>query len=411
MLVLARRVLTVTVLACLLAVAPPDSRADAPGPPDAWVPVEPGVVGRSVAYGPGGVEQSLDVYAPAVRPGRARPTVLLVHGGGWRIGASTEWRREAVEIVRSRGWTAVSVNYRLTKTAPWPAQRDDLRAAVAKLTAEADVLGVDLDRVGALGDSAGGHLAAMLAKTPDGGPPPVKAVVTWSGINDLAGLTEQELAGGCAVDDEGCTRRGLARTVVEELLGCTPQECPHTYRTASPAADVRPDHPATLAFGTEEEQVDPRQAWVMDAALDRQGVTSRVRILPGRLHARGYQPVAWRTSLDFLAAHLTPETSSPFPAPTVRATLDVPAAVRAGREVTLSGQVDPGQAGSTVQVQVRGGNGVWRTVRTPLLEPGGGTTTWTATWEPARAGTTTWRALWRGSGTTAVSEPVTVVVR
>jgi acetyl esterase/lipase len=409
---LLRRAVTVLVSTVLLAAGMPGGRAETPGPPEDWHAVSPGVVGRSVVYGPEGVRHTADVYAPVAAPERRRPTVLFVHGGGWRMGASTEWRDRAIELVRTRGWTAVTVNYRLTRDAAWPAQREDLRAAVATLHGRADELGIDPERTGALGDSAGGHLAALLGQTQGPLAPPVRAVVTWSGINDLAGLTEQRSAGGCPAGVD-CRYRGLARTVVEELLGCTPAACPQTYRDASPASAVTARWPATLAFGSEQEQVDPRQAWVMDAALTRHGVASRVQILPGRFHARGYESVAWPDTVRFLAASLEPETSPPYPEAAVQVELDLPerSTVRARTEVALTGRVVPRQPGSSVQLQVLGGNGVWRTVRTPALEAGVGGTTYAASWTPARAGQVTWRAVWRGSGTVTTSEPRTVVAR
>jgi hypothetical protein len=224
--------------------------------------------------------------------------------------------------VRERGWTVASLNYRLAPESAWPAQLQDATEALALLRSRADELGIDLERIGGLGDSAGGHLVALLGE-PGPGRAPLRSVVTWSGLNDLTGLTQQPSSGGCPTSD-GCTYRGLAAKVVDGLMACTPQRCPDEYALASPAATVSSGHAATLAVSSEGEQVDPRQAWVMDAALQRNRVPSRVHVLPGSLHARGFQPYAWPLSLRFLAATLTPETAPAYPRPSVTVTLDLP---------------------------------------------------------------------------------------
>lgn len=390
--------------------APPRVPGQAP-PLEQPFRVDHDVVRRTLAYGTGGLEQTVDVYLPALGPLPPRPTVLLVHGGGWQIGDSTEWAAEAVDLVRSRGWTAVSVNYRLAPQAPWPAQLRDVEAALALLRARAPELGIDVDRIGAIGDSAGGQLAALLGE-PAPGRPALRSVVTWSGINDLAGVTAQSSSGGCA-SGEGCAYRGLAAKVVDDLMGCPPQRCPDEYALGSPAALVTPGHAATLALSSEDEQIDPRQVWVMDAALARNRVPSRVRVLPGTLHGRGYQATAWPASLRFLAATLTPETSPEYPRPQVRVTLDLPARTTTAlrQPVRLKGVVRPRQAGSTVALQVRGADGTWRTARTAPLRRGPADTFYDLTWTPATRGTTLWRAVWRGSGTVAATTPRTIVVR
>ena len=422
------RALFVSLLAPgVLAAAPlPGGAAPAPAPapvqaapnriPGVLPPLETpfavadGVLRTTIAYGPAGLEQSIDIYTPSQGPLTPRPTVLLVHGGGWRIGDSTEWAAEAIELVQSRGWTAASLNYRLAPAAVWPAQLHDATAAVALLRSRADEFGIDGARMGAVGDSAGGHLAALLGE-PGPGRPALRSVVTWSGVNDLPGLTLQSSAGGCAAP--GCTLSGLAARVVVDLVGCAPAACPQAYRSGSPAAQVTPQHAATLALSSEGEQIDPRQSWVMDAALARNRVPSRVHVLPGALHARGYQSFAWPASLRFLAATLTPESSPAYPRPVVRVTLDLPTRtdVQAGRPVRLKGVVRPRQLGSSVALQVRNPDGSWRTARLAPLIRGAADTYYDLSWTPTTRGTTVWRAVWRGGGAISATTPRAVVVR
>ena len=400
-------------LQAALVVEPPAAPAREPGvapPLESSFTVADGVVRRTLAFGPDGLAQTLDVYSPA-GPAQPRPTVLLVHGGGWRIGDSTEWAREAVDLVQKRGWTAVAVNYRLTPMHVWPAAYDDASAALRLVHARALELGVDPDRIGAVGDSAGGQLAALLGE-PAAGRPSLRSVVTWSGVNDLPGLTRQPSSGGCAAAGP-CAYSGLTLRVVRDLMGCDPAACPTEYRASSPAAIVTPGHAATLAISSEGEQIAPRQAWVMDGALARNQVTSRVQVLPGKLHARGFQDLAWPPTLQFLAATLTPETAPAPSRPALLTTLDLPtrSVVAAGLPVRLKGVVRPRQLGSSVALQVRQDDGSWRTARTAPLQRGNVDTFYDVSWTPHRPGTTVWRAVWRGGGASFATPPRLVEVR
>lgn len=421
---LVTRPFRLALVALLLAVATTGAAAAQTGPEPASAParepglappletpflVADGVVRRTLSYGPDGLAQTVDVYS-ADGNDAPRPTVLLVHGGGWQIGDSTEWADSAIELVRAQGWTAVAVNYRLTTTAAWPAPQEDVAAALRLVQSRAGELGIDADRIGAIGDSAGGQLVGLLGE-PGPGRPALRSVVTWSGISDLTGLTRQSSSGGCGTDP--CSYSGLAERAVTELLACSAAECPATYVDASPAAAVGPGHAATLSISSEDEQVDPRQAWVLDAALSRAGVPSRVQIRPGRRHGRGLQEVAWADSLRFLAGTLTPEAAPSFPAPVLTAELSLPAesTARVGVPVPLTGSIGPRQLGSTVVLQVQQSDGSWRAARTALLTKAPGRSIFSTSWTPRATGPVTWRALWRGGGGLIATSPRTVTVR
>jgi hypothetical protein len=116
---------------------------------------------------PGTRPLELDLYLPAARPA---PVVVFVHGGGWRLGSRHSAgpayaRTSAFEAVARAGIAVASVDHRLSAEAAWPAQLHDVKAAVRWLRARAGELGVDPGRVSAWGESAGGHLAALLGLT------------------------------------------------------------------------------------------------------------------------------------------------------------------------------------------------------------------------------------------------------
>ena len=115
-----------------------------------------GVAWRS---GPG-YELTLDVYVPD-RPSLA-PALLAVHGGSWRSGTKLNWFRHARKLARA-GFVVVAINYRHAPEFKFPAQIHDCKAAVRWMRRHAGEYGIDPDRIGAIGYSAGGHLVALLA--------------------------------------------------------------------------------------------------------------------------------------------------------------------------------------------------------------------------------------------------------
>ena len=143
-----------------------------------------------------GAVLTLDLYCPEKFSG-AVPVIIYIHGGGWRSGRKE--RCPAVALVQD-GYAVASIDYRLTSTAPFPAQIEDCKAAVRWLRANAAKYNLDADRIGVWGMSAGGHLAALLGTS--GGVPElegsgdnmqyssqVQAVCDVAGPADLPALT------------------------------------------------------------------------------------------------------------------------------------------------------------------------------------------------------------------------------
>lgn len=112
---------------------------------------------------PGGTPLRLDIYLPADRA-KPSPLVILIHGGGWRIGSKEQFRHMA-ERLASAGFAAATIDYRLTDIAPFPAQLHDCKSAVRWARAQAVHYGWDPGKIAVLGDSSGAQLAMMVGLT------------------------------------------------------------------------------------------------------------------------------------------------------------------------------------------------------------------------------------------------------
>ena len=127
---------------------------------------------RDIAYtGSDNPHQTLDLYTPRslnLSSGKL-PVVVWIHGGAWKSGSkkSGNHPHRIPEIVATQRYAGVSIGYRLSQDIKWPAQIHDCKAAIRWLRGNAKALGLDPDRIGVWGSSAGGHLASMLGTTKD----------------------------------------------------------------------------------------------------------------------------------------------------------------------------------------------------------------------------------------------------
>jgi acetyl esterase/lipase len=233
------------------------------------------VVADLVYRSDGGRRARLDVYLPAgPAPPGGRPALLALHGGGWRGGGKEEYGRSLARLVE-RGLVVVAVDYRLSRPgAPsWPGILDDVRAAARWVNRHANEFGIDPGRVAALGASAGGHLALLLAV--DDRPAPVRAVIDFYAPTDLPALAAADTGAGRSL--------GL-------FLGGAPGQVPGRYEAASPLRRVRPGAPPVLILhGDDDILVPPAQSQALAEALERAGVPHRLVIVAGARHGFGLE--------------------------------------------------------------------------------------------------------------------------
>ncbi|MDB6080512.1 MAG: hypothetical protein JWO82_4259 [Akkermansiaceae bacterium] len=258
--------------------------------------------------GDGLFAQRLDLLLPKEREGKKLPLIVFIHGGGWQTGVKEEGIPMLRELLVEGEYATATINYRLSEQAKWPAQILDCKAAIRFLRAKAADYGIDPDRIGVIGISAGGHLASLLGTTPgigalDGtlGPFPqtdtrVQCVVNLFGPQDLLTINEQ------GASDEVMTgyRRGYERL----LFGDEIENVPEAARQASPVTWVtKDDAPFLTAHGTKDLLVPFAQAEEIHAALTKVGVESCLIAIEGGGHGFTNAELSERIRL-FMDKHL-----------------------------------------------------------------------------------------------------------
>ncbi|MBT2526238.1 alpha/beta hydrolase [Streptomyces sp. ISL-99] len=283
----------------LAAFLAPPSPARLPLPPAAHP--APGVrLLRGAVYArPQGVRPlELDLWLPDEAQGPL-PLIVYLHGGGWRAGTRTDmgprfrdWRPGPFARLARAGFAVASLDYRLSGEAVHPAQLEDVTAALAWLNARAGELGLGTGRTVCWGESAGAHLAALLALTA-----PVSGCITWYGPTDLTTLPGQSRPGTYDAADP-TTREAL-------LIGAPIAEAPDRARAASPVTYITADAPPFLILhGTDDSLIPLAQGEQFAAALREAGAHVDFRPVPGADHGWAGLPdeaveQCFATSVDF----------------------------------------------------------------------------------------------------------------
>jgi acetyl esterase/lipase len=232
-----------------------------------------------------GVELRCDVYAPVSdEAGLKRPTVLLIHGGAWSAGSRRTMGGYAMRLARA-GMVAITIDYRLAPAWKFPAQVDDVRLAMLWAADQSEVYGIDPERMGLFGYSAGGHLACMIGTLVDE-PLRIQASTTcWPADDPRLASLPQPLAicaGGppCDLTVLHPDSEGLAY-----FLGGSPAELPDVYAAASPVSHASSGDIPTLFIHGERDAIVPLHSSrsLYDAQLQA-GVASEFLVIEKQGH-------------------------------------------------------------------------------------------------------------------------------
>ena len=223
----------------------------------------------------------LDLYSPKEANGPV-PGLIFIHGGGWSAGRKEDYRIYGLTFAQL-GYVVASVQYRLSREAPYPAAIHDVKAAVRWMRSEAASISVDPDRIGVAGGSAGGHLSMMVGYTSD-----VEAFDGQSGHPAVSSRVQAvvDLYGPADLTTDFAKRQSAPGEVLNRFLGGTYEEQTDRYVAASPIQYVTPDDPPTLILhGTVDEVVPINQSDLLAAKLETAGVPYIYDRLPGWPHA------------------------------------------------------------------------------------------------------------------------------
>lgn len=266
------------------------------------------VVHRDLAYVVSGhPRQVLDLYLP---PASARlPLIVWIHGGAFRMGDKAD--RIPAEMLE-QGFAIASINYRLSQHARFPAQIEDCKAAVRWLRAHADRYMLDSSRFVAWGESASGHLAAMVGTAGDersfevgeylAYSSRVQAVLDFFGPTDFRQMDAYRLPQGMIHD--------AADSPESQLVGGPIQQLPHEVARANPITYVTADAPPFLiVHGDRDPLVPHHQSTVLVAALESVGVPVTLYTVAGAGHGHFDDPHI-STLVDMFLATFILEHSS-----------------------------------------------------------------------------------------------------
>lgn len=249
-------------------------------------------VREGVVFGTGGGRDlRCDIFEPP--PGVANGIgVLLVHGGGWSSGDRTQLRGYGILLGR-RGYFCVASEYRLTGEALWPAQIEDVKAAIRYMRANAADFGIDPEKLVIEGNSAGGHLSLMAAGTPH--------LPHFEGTGGNAGVSTKVAAAIAFYPPTGLERRAWGG--LPSLFG--PDASQETLKTASPLTYATKDYPPTLLIqGNADDVVPAREATAMYDALHAAGVPVEMHMYANQPHAFDADPKLGRQCAEIMASFI-----------------------------------------------------------------------------------------------------------
>ncbi|MFI5377744.1 MAG: alpha/beta hydrolase fold domain-containing protein [Tepidisphaerales bacterium] len=302
-----------------------------PGQPAA---PSPGVrVERNLRYVPDGdAAHVLDLYLPQQASEKPLPLVVWVHGGAWRVGSKAAC---PPTFLLPNGYAAASIEYRFSDKAHFPAQIQDCQAAVRFLRANAGKYNLDAKHIGVWGESAGGHLAALLgtaggtkAFSPVGGNEDQSDRV--QAVCDLFGPTDFNTVMAQAAADtvKNIIKFNTPGDPYSELIGVKLGADKRKDDAVSPVHYVSKDDPPFLIMhGTADTYVPFAQSVELARALRQAGVTVVLQRFPGAGHgAPVFQQPAVRDLIKrFFDKHLKGMNVTVGPLPAADVTVPPPA--------------------------------------------------------------------------------------
>lgn len=250
----------------------------------------------------------MDLFRPKTAWGNL-PAIVCIHGGGWQKGGRINHRKVA-QALAAKGFVTASISYRLSGEAQFPAHIQDCKAAVRFLRANASEFGIDADDIGAIGHSAGGHLAALLATSDgvaelegDGGnaefSSTIQAVIPMGGQTDFLSQRNREVSS---------SERGV---IWRKFMGGSQDEVPDAYRLASPLAHLDKSDPPCWLITGENDSPSTRAPEFRDK-MTQFGIDNGLTIIKDAPHPFTVKQIWFDEAMakagEFFIKHLKPPT-------------------------------------------------------------------------------------------------------
>ncbi len=258
-------------------------------------------VDTDVVYSrPTGFELKMDIYRPD--PSVAtKAAVVVIHGGAWIMGDKRDMKA-LCEAIAKQGMLAASVQYRLAPKTRWPGFYDDAQTAVRYLRENAAKLGIDPNRIGASGASAGGHMALLLGFTDTRDAKTAEYPRHSSRVRavlDIFGPTDMSRDYPASYD-----------TLFQTILGKAKGESAAEIKAASPVNFIdRRTPPVFIVHGTADPVVPVAQSKWLESKLKANGTKVEARYIEGMKHeipsSNAEVMKAMQDGIAWLKTHLT----------------------------------------------------------------------------------------------------------
>jgi acetyl esterase/lipase len=262
-------------------------------------------VKTNVVYGKGG-DRALHLDIASPKGEGPFPAVVAIHGGSWRSGNKAMFRPLIVRLAK-RGYVAVTIEYRFAPKDVFPAQIEDSKCAVRYMRANAKALKIDPKRIGAVGFSAGAHLALLLGTMNE------KDGLEGSGGHKGFSSKVQAVANFFGPADI----RGFSGQTIEDFMGGNQKDKGELYKKASPLLYIdKSDAPVITLHGTKDPLVPYKQALDLDKKLKEVKIPTVLWTAEGQGHGWGGAKLeeSAQAAIKFLDKYLkAPEVTKKAP--------------------------------------------------------------------------------------------------
>jgi acetyl esterase/lipase len=241
---------------------------------------------KDVAYLGDERNEKVDIWLPPENFARPVPAVLLIHGGGWHGGSKSQPREKNIgSTLSAAGFAVFAIDYALNtgsetevKKVIWPQNFHDCKSGLRFIRKEAQRYGIDPERIGVMGESAGGHLALLVGATQN------SAEMNKGGL-----YTDQSNKVGCVIDFYGVCDVRTRRA--DRFAGATEEESKANAIAASPLTYFGKDTPPILiVHGDKDALVPVQMSRDCVALLKEKGITHEYVEIPGAPHSFHLQP-------------------------------------------------------------------------------------------------------------------------